>query len=849
MAWGDVVQTKTGTSTTATTTPAFDNPVAAGNLVQLTIAADDYNSSPNAGWTERAEMEQQTFHGGYLWEKVIASDGQTIPDYTIGSAVRSEWTIVEYEGPYDTNSYDGSQGNFVQSSSSTITSDSLTPGAGDRLVIGVLHGQHSSSDIANNWGSLTGGFTARANNLYNGGNPRLVTVQASQKVTADGSASYSIGGTIAGAGGQTQSRSALIAAYKEAGPPPPVVYVGAGSPVAGTTSITTAAYPAEWQAGDKIVGVVASNHTTEATEPTISGFTKIGTLNGGGGSQGAGTGNRRLTYFERDAAGGDDTTPTVSLSGGNVMVVAFLAFRPGSGYEWDSSSPMAVAFGAETTAGTSWSQVMDSDPGLAADDLLVLACAVRDTSDSTAEGITATGCTFGSVDERADLSSETGNDIALHVSTVTVLTGPNSATPTRTATHSTSETGVAGVLRLRAAAAGGTVEVDVDPATLTLAGVDPDAAGSGTAAADLDVAPLALTGLTPDAAGSGAAGVSPDVAALALAGQDVDASTGATSVDVDPAQLTLTGQDTPATGTGAGGPTADPAALVLAPQTPTVAGTGAAATAPDPAVLVVAGVDPQAAGAGTATLTADPAALTLAGQTPDASTGGAVVDPATLTLTGQDVAATGTGTASVTVDTATLALSGQTPTAGTGVSEAVVDPAVLTLTGQAPAAAGTGTGAQVVDVAVLALAGVGVVASAGTVTVAVDPAALTLTGQTPGAPGPGPTPVTVDVAVLTITGLTPTPVAAGTAAVIADTATLTLAGVEPAAAGQGAAGLVAESAVLALEGVEVIAVGLIPDPHPITLTVRGHGNRATAAPTPTRATARSTRTSATVREN
>jgi hypothetical protein len=227
--------------------------------------------------------------------------------------------------------------------------------------------------------------------------------------------------------------------------PPPITVVSAGAAVSGTTSITTAAYGAGWQAGDLIVYTVASGQTSENT-PTISGFTDRGSLSGGGGTFGGGEGPRRLTFFTREAQGGDDTTPTISLASGSVMIAASTVLRASAGYTWDT--PVS-AFGAEITQGTSWTQAMTSDPGIAADDLLLLACAVRDTSNSTVEGVTATGLVVGTVTERTDSSSETGNDVALHVSTVPVL-APNSATPTRTATHSTSETGVMGLLRIRA---------------------------------------------------------------------------------------------------------------------------------------------------------------------------------------------------------------------------------------------------------------------------------------------------------------------------------------------------------------------------------------------------------------
>lgn len=239
-------------------------------------------------------------------------------------------------------------------------------------------------------------------------------------------------------------------------PPAPVEFVSQGVAVGGSTAVSTAAYGTGWADGDLAVCAVATNHTTvEATEPTMpAGWDKIGTFISTGGTQGAGTGNRRLTFFTRVVATGDDTTPTISLSGGNVMIAAITIFKKAAGYTWATA---VAAFGAETTAGTSWSEVMTSDPGFAATDMLLAACAVRDTSTSSAEGFTATGATFSALTEQVDFANETGNDLNLHVSTADVLTGPSSAAGTRTATHSTSETGVMGVLRIRSIAPSGEV--------------------------------------------------------------------------------------------------------------------------------------------------------------------------------------------------------------------------------------------------------------------------------------------------------------------------------------------------------------------------------------------------------
>ena len=211
MAFGDVVQSNTGTSTTATTAPTLPGAVTSGNIVVLTFAADDYNGSPNSGWTQSPEMEQQTFHGGYLWWFKASSGGQAIPSYLIDSAVRSTWTLAEYEGPFDASPYDVSEGQFEQTSGNSYATADMTPTAGSRLLVAALVAQVASADLEA-WGSFTGGFTQVASSLFNGGNPRLSIVQLRQVVTANGSTAYATSGSH---GAQvSQSRSGFALALK-----------------------------------------------------------------------------------------------------------------------------------------------------------------------------------------------------------------------------------------------------------------------------------------------------------------------------------------------------------------------------------------------------------------------------------------------------------------------------------------------------------------------------------------------------------------------------------------------------------------------------------------------------------
>jgi len=209
-AFGDVIQSNSGASALATTAPTLPAPTTAGSLVVLTFAADDYNGTVNAGWTESSEMEQQTFHGGYLWW-LKATAAMTIPSYTIGSASRSAWTLVEYAGTFNASPYDVSEGQFQQTSTNNYTTANMTPTAGARLLVAGLNAQHASVDLTA-WASFTNSFTQSAASLSNGANPRLSIVQLRLVVTANGSTAYSTGGDHGVTA--SQSRSALIIAFK-----------------------------------------------------------------------------------------------------------------------------------------------------------------------------------------------------------------------------------------------------------------------------------------------------------------------------------------------------------------------------------------------------------------------------------------------------------------------------------------------------------------------------------------------------------------------------------------------------------------------------------------------------------
>ena len=204
-----LVQSSEGVSALATTTASFAVAPTSGNLVVLAFAGDDYNNTPNAGWTQSAEMEQQTFHGGYIWWRI--SDGSNSLQYTIGSATNSAWVLAEFSG-VDAAPYDTSQGKFIQSSDVTIATDVITPSTGQRLLCAMIGGS-LSLNLAAETISFSDSFTLANTIGTGGGGTNDVVGLAYRIVTGNGATTFSTTGTYINS---MQSRSALIISFKEA---------------------------------------------------------------------------------------------------------------------------------------------------------------------------------------------------------------------------------------------------------------------------------------------------------------------------------------------------------------------------------------------------------------------------------------------------------------------------------------------------------------------------------------------------------------------------------------------------------------------------------------------------------
>lgn len=205
------VQHKSGIGTVAATSPAFTAATTSGNLVVLAFASDDYNGTPDTGWTQSTGMEQQGFHGSYIWWRISA--GETSFSYTIATATHSAWVLMEFSG-VDSSPYDTSLGQFVNTGAATYTTPSITPSAGDRLVVASIGASRGSAVAPGVAGTWTNSFTPSDSAVSSGTGTNDSASTAYLLTTADGSTGVSTGATYAGT--IPTARSGLIIAFKAA---------------------------------------------------------------------------------------------------------------------------------------------------------------------------------------------------------------------------------------------------------------------------------------------------------------------------------------------------------------------------------------------------------------------------------------------------------------------------------------------------------------------------------------------------------------------------------------------------------------------------------------------------------
>lgn len=155
-----------GTSATASTQISFTS-VAAGTLLVLTVAADDYKTGDPSGWTLSTGCAQQGYAGHYLWWK-IASGSETSVTYVIGSATVSTYHLLSATNIEGTGSLDISNGQSQQLPDVTAyATPSVTTSSGRRLAVASLCAMNASQ--TSTMASWTNSYTERGDTCTTSG--------------------------------------------------------------------------------------------------------------------------------------------------------------------------------------------------------------------------------------------------------------------------------------------------------------------------------------------------------------------------------------------------------------------------------------------------------------------------------------------------------------------------------------------------------------------------------------------------------------------------------------------------------------------------------------------------------
>jgi hypothetical protein len=232
-----------------------------------------------------------------------------------------------------------------------------------------------------------------------------------------------------------------------------IAFGAVGTVTTSGTTAPTVAYPSGIAAGNLLILAIA-NRPNASTPSTPSGWAAPAnnSVTGGAGSEGAGTGVVRMTVFVKEATGTESGSLSLSIASGTSCGAVMWRVSRGSGKDWR----VALANGADNSAGTGWSAAFGSDPGVTSGDLVFVASAAsEDTASFASQALSQTGVTYGSMTERADSAITTGNDLRLVVTEHPVSSGTSSAaatyTMTASGTGSTNTAGASVMIRLRQA--------------------------------------------------------------------------------------------------------------------------------------------------------------------------------------------------------------------------------------------------------------------------------------------------------------------------------------------------------------------------------------------------------------
>lgn len=199
----------------------------------------------------------------------------------------------------------------------------------------------------------------------------------------------------------------------------------AGTTTTAGTAAITPTLPAGTASGDRVFVIQCASNTS-GTTPT--GWTVLGSKDAavGTGTVAASAGQRYMTVYYRDY-NGSWSMPSFTLTSAtnNSHWIGAVSVRPTIDYglEAPTVSTIGSDFG---TANTAHSAVTGSITTHSNGMVIVGSCQ-NDNVTSTGGTLTQTGATFGTVTERADGGTATGNDVSGTVHTAPVTTGATGA--------------------------------------------------------------------------------------------------------------------------------------------------------------------------------------------------------------------------------------------------------------------------------------------------------------------------------------------------------------------------------------------------------------------------------------
>jgi len=200
-----------------------------------------------------------------------------------------------------------------------------------------------------------------------------------------------------------------------------ISYVAHGSSGNGTTSVGSVeglTLPVGYATGNLFLMHVSSKY---AYPDTPSGWTLVNQVSGGSGASGEDSGTVYSSVYYRIATSTSETIPTVTLSGGNSLLVRISAYAKTDG-NWSVTSTT----GSQNSVTASWSVAMSTSPSITAGNWVVGTVSANGNDAlyaSTGESFTAPGLTMGTQNTRVNTGTASGNDVRLVITTHIVDSG------------------------------------------------------------------------------------------------------------------------------------------------------------------------------------------------------------------------------------------------------------------------------------------------------------------------------------------------------------------------------------------------------------------------------------------